>query len=97
MKILANAKTYDTANCTSTGYDVEIRDDGSMRVMYHTCWQGTRDGETWICPADEAIMRAARGESGSDDPDVATAVMNWLDTHAPSECGRRIRVGDIVR
>jgi hypothetical protein len=94
-KILASVETYDSNDITSTGYDVDIREDGTVRAEDRSCWQGSRSGRTYIGKATTELMATARGEGDADSPDIETAVKDWLIGHL-EEC-RVIRQGVIIR
>ena len=81
-RILAVIKTYED-DCTSVGYLVKVRDDGTMRIESRDCWQGHTSGEVWIAPAGESIMDAARaqdeGVEDEEEADVETLIREMLD------------------
>ena len=98
MKVLHEVQTYDPNECTSTGYDVAIRDDGRMRITYRSRWQGSRTGIVWMArtpkTVEDAIIAEANG--GLDSPDVETAVDTYLQTDW-QQYATKIRLGYILR
>ena len=78
---IATAHTYDSRELTSTGYDVEVYADYAI-LRYHSNWQGSRPGTTYkaIPPADvlAAAQREAAGEDDEHEPDLESAVRDWL-------------------
>lgn len=94
MKTLATHETYDRHNATSSGYDVEIRDNGTMRLTHRTRWQGSRTGQVYIVPTPPEITAALN--PGDEDADLETAMTTWLQTQTPDDW-RMIRSGHILR
>lgn len=93
-KVIATHQTYNPYDCTSTGYDIEIRDDGTMRLTSRSRWQGSRDGQVYIVPTPPEIIAALN--AGDDEPDLETAVSDWLSTQY-KEDWRMIRKGHVVQ
>jgi hypothetical protein len=98
MKVLHKVQTYDPNECTSTGYDVAIRDDGRMRITSSSRWQGSRTGVVWMAripkTVEDAIVAEANGDP--DSADVETAVDTWLQTDW-QQYARKIRLGYIIQ
>lgn len=83
MEVLHLIQTYDPRECTSSGFNVEIRDNDSIKLIFCTCRRGSRSGETWVVsPIPTCIREAmdAENEDRDDVPDVETAVHDWLQT-----------------
>jgi hypothetical protein len=99
MKVLHEIQTYNPRECTSTGFDVQIRDNDSVKLVYHTCWQGSRSGETWVVsPIPKCIREAmdAENEDRDDVPDIETAVHDWLQT-AWMDTAKHTRRGFLIK
>ena len=96
MKTLATLRTYDPHDLTSTGYSVTIRENGTARLEYRSRWQGSYTGRVYIADLPDSVMIAARGEAGEEQPDLETAVLEWLASSCPDEW-RMIRRGYKVR
>lgn len=93
---LYKLSTHDFRFGTRPGYDIAVREDGTIRIESVNQWQGSRSGEVWIAPAPADLMRVLRGEEGDDEaPDAETLLTEWLDSDWRSTA-RRIRVGCIV-
>ena len=110
-------RTYNPIECTSTGYDIEFyRLDALVEgfvdyaiLTYKTCWQGSVTGTVYRAVPPQDVKRAIRRElDGTDhghDPDVETAIDDWLSTLAadssgepfPSAGWKRIRKGVRIR
>lgn len=93
MKTIAEIKTYDN-DAASRGYKLEIRDDGKTRITRRSCWQGSVNNRVWLIDTPSEIMAALDG--GEDDPDLETAVHEWL-ADADHDDWRMIRRGYVVR
>ena len=78
---IATTYTYDIHMLTSTGYVVEIYADYAI-LKYHSNWQGDRPGTTYRAIPPEDVLAAAQREAAGKDhehePDLESAVKNWL-------------------
>ena len=86
---IATTCTYDSRELTSTGYDVEIFADYVI-LTYESKWQGSRPGAKYkVSPVPPEVLAAAIREAGGKDhehePDLESAVSDWLDTTDESE------------
>jgi hypothetical protein len=98
MTVTHKIRTYDIQHCTSTGYDVEIRDDGRMRITSHTRWSGSRNGVVWMACTPKTVQDAIIAEANGDpdSADVETAVDTYLQTDWEQHA-RKIRLGYIIQ
>ena len=98
MKVLHEVHTYDPRECTSTGYDVAIRDDGKMRITSHSRWRGSRTGVVWMArtpkTVEDAIIAEAHGDL--DSLNVETAVDTYLQTDW-QQYATKIRLGYLIQ
>jgi len=94
MKTLATHQTYNPNDATARGYDVEIRNNGTMRLTHRSRWQGSRTGQVYITPTPPEIMAALN--PGDDEPDLETAMTTWLQTQTPDDW-RMIRSGHTIQ
>lgn len=94
MKTIHTFRTYDQHSCTDTGYRLDLRSDGSIRILARSRWQGTRDGETWLTPPGTFVFR-------EDEPDLDALLAEWardrMECDSMKLAGRRIRAGYVVR
>ena len=86
---IATTRTYDSRELTSTGYDVEIFADYVI-LTYESKWQGDRPGTKYkVTPVPPEVLAAAMRElNGKDhehEPDLESAVQDWLSTAHESE------------
>ena len=93
--VLAEIQTYDAHDCTSIGYDVQVRDDGTLKLTKRSRWQGSLDGQVYITTTPLEIARAVT-DMDDDEPDLETAVREWLQQADPSEW-KMIRSGHKVQ
>lgn len=96
---IATTCTYDSNELTSRGYDVEIYADYAI-LKYHSNWQGAAPGTTYkaVPPAEvfAAAQREANGEEDEHEPDLLSAVHDWLRTADESEW-KLLRAGSKIR
>jgi hypothetical protein len=86
---IATTCTYDSRELTSKGWDVEIFADYVI-LTYESKWQGDRPGTKYkAAPVPPEVLAAAmRDEAGEDhehEPDLESAVQEWLSTADESE------------
>lgn len=97
MKTIHTYRTYNQHDCTDTGYRLDLRSDGSIRILARSRWQGTRDGETWLTPPGTLAFPAKR----EGEPDLDALLAGWARDRMECDdmelAGRRIRVGYVVR
>ena len=94
MKIIHEYRSYDSNDCTATGYLVQLRSDGSIRTTHRSCWQGSRSGQTYLTGPGEIEL-----PTGDDAPDADTILAGWPQSATDldeAKLGRRIRRGCIV-
>ena len=86
--LIATTSTYDNEELTSTGYDVEIYPQYAI-LIYRSNWQGSRPGTSYkaVPPEDvfAAAQREAAGEGHGHEPDLESAVIDWLSKSDESE------------
>lgn len=66
MKSIATVRTYDTNDCTATGYRFDLYPNGRISATSRSCWQGSRTLERYITEAnhvDATILPGADVEA----------------------------------
>ena len=96
---IATTCTYDSNELTSRGYDVEIYADYAI-LKYQSNWQGDAPGTTYkaVPPAEvfAAAQREANGEEDEHEPDLQSAVIDWIRLSHWSQW-KLLRAGSKIR
>lgn len=90
MKPTATIRTYDTNDCTATGYRFDLYPNGRISATSRSRWQGSRTGERYITApgyVDETILPGANGEAILKDATRYSDPTQW----------RQVKRGWIVR
>lgn len=89
-------RTYDPADCCSTGYDVTVTASRGMQVESHSRWQGSTSDARWRVRPSSAVEAAYDAR----DPDRLRAAVidqlldtDWRDDYTT----RQTRRGYVVR
>jgi hypothetical protein len=93
LTTLHTYRSYDRNDCTSTGYHVDLRSDGSLRITSRSCWQGSRSGRVILTAPGTISLPLPIGD---DTPDADSIISIWLDRDIEAE-GRVIRLGYIIQ
>ena len=96
MKAIATFSTYDHNDLTSIGYDVTIRNNGTMRLEKRSRWQNSITGTVYIVDTPPSIQAAIDAAGDEDQPDVETAFSEWMENEYPDNW-RKVRKGYVVR
>jgi len=96
---IASTKTY-SSDAASTGYDVEIYPDYAI-LTFHSLWQGSRPGTTYKAVPPKEVMDAAKREAAGEDhghePDLESAVTEWIDhSGTDPKDWKLIRKGNLI-
>ncbi len=89
-KILAHTKTYNPHDITQSGYDVDVRNNRTLRVTWRSRWQHAITGTVWIVPTPDAIQQTLDPDRDEDAPDLETAVEEFLNRHDWEDSAKRI-------
>jgi hypothetical protein len=87
-------RSYDMHDCASTGYHVDLRSDGSLRITTRSCWQGSRSGRVVLTAPGTISLPLPVGD---DAPDADAILAEWMLDRDIESAGRVIRVGYVVR
>lgn len=92
MKTIATLRTYDSNDLTSVGYDVTIRNNGTMKLEKRSRWQNSMSGAVYIVDTPASVQAAIDATEDEDQPDIETAFAEWmLDEY--HENWRKVRNG----
>jgi hypothetical protein len=97
-KTIAQFQTYNRNDVTSTGYDISIRENNSIRIESHSNWQNSKTGIVFIANAPTSVLNAIFNPS-EEEPDLETALLEWIDESSENDFSnwKKIRSGYIVR
>jgi hypothetical protein len=92
-------RTYNPKDCTSSGYDIEFFDAYAI-LTYHTCWQGGVTGTVYKADLTRAVTGAILREINRTDhghePDLETAIEDWIESDEARAKWVRIRKGSRI-
>jgi hypothetical protein len=94
LRVLAEIKTYNPQDVTDTGYDVQLRGDGSVRLVHRSRWAGSRDGDTYVSPPEYV---ETSGTDYEDYEGALTARVHEILLAVEAGEMRQTRLGWIVR
>ena len=100
-KTLATLHTNDINDCTTTGYGLTLRADGSVRAEYSSCWQGSRSGQVYVSAPGYLSVSGTHADAETDAETDAEAILtsaieSIIDDIAQGNFNK-IRVGYIIR
>jgi hypothetical protein len=95
---IATVLTYDPLQYSDEGFEVRIREDGSLRLKSRSRYPGHRTDEVWVVPCPPEILARAQAPGVDEsDPQLIALVCEWVAETDWSQGARQVSLGYVVK